>query len=111
MKILSFSEGRPIYVEQTKSDSTPFDTTVPIFDTTVFPYIQIDPIKGAEFHYCGGRWMLVHDFIRTSRHETNYLSDCGTWLLRSEPHDGYDLGSAVGWQVWEGEIVSTIVKL
>jgi len=40
-------------------------------------------------------------------------SHCGSWLLRSEPYDGFDLGGAggVAWQIWEGEIGSTYVSL
>ena len=58
------SEGRPIYVEQSKADSlSPFDTLVPTFDTSVMPYEQKDPIKPAEIIYCNGRWLLVHEYI------------------------------------------------
>eukprot|EP00984_Skeletonema_dohrnii_P028459 scaffold18452_cov71-Skeletonema_dohrnii-CCMP3373.AAC.1 len=98
------SEGRPIYVEHTKSDRTPFDTEVPKY---------VDPIKPAEFRYCGGRWMLVHDYIKKSKHDTYDTSDkCGPWLLRSQPYPGFDLGGAAGgWQIWEGKIVPTDVSL
>jgi hypothetical protein len=75
------------------------------------PFSQIDPIKPAEFKYCGGRWMLVHDYIKKSKDETDDTSDCGSWLLRSQPYDGFDLGGAFGWQIWEGEIVATDVSL
>ena len=62
------SEGRPIYVEQSKADSlSQFDTLVPTFDTSVMPYEQKDPIKPAEIIYCNGRWLLVHDYIK--KHE------------------------------------------
>jgi len=106
----SCSEQRPIYVEQTKSDRTPFDTEVPKFNTSVFPYFEQDPIKPAEFRYCGGRWMLVHDYIKKSTYDTS--DKCGPWLLRSQPYPGYDLGGAAGgWQIWEGKIVPTDVSL
>eukprot|EP00984_Skeletonema_dohrnii_P027544 scaffold17096_cov84-Skeletonema_dohrnii-CCMP3373.AAC.3 len=106
------SNGRPIYVEQTKSDRTPFDTENTKFNTSVFPYSQLDPIKPAEFRYCGGRWMLVHDYIRKSKHATDDISDCGPWLLRSQEYLGFDLGGAAGgWQIWEGKIVPTDVSL
>mmetsp|Transcript_9587 Transcript_9587/g.16316 ORF Transcript_9587/g.16316 Transcript_9587/m.16316 type:complete len:607 (-) Transcript_9587:340-2160(-) len=95
------SEQRPIYVEQTKSDRTPFDTEAPKY---------VDPIKPAEFRYCGGRWMLVHDYIKKSTYDTS--DKCGPWLLRSQPYPGYDLGGAAGgWQIWEGKIVPTDVSL
>ncbi len=62
------SEGRPIYVEQSKADGlSQFDTSVPTFDTSVQPYTQMDPIKPAEIIYCNGRWLLVHDYIK--KHE------------------------------------------
>jgi hypothetical protein len=51
-----------------KSNRLPFDNIVPEFDTSVMPFTQLDPIKPAEFRYCGGRWMLVHDYIK--KHET-----------------------------------------
>jgi hypothetical protein len=58
------SEGRPIYVEQSKADGlSQFDTSVPTFDTSFQPYTQMDPIKPAEIIYCNGRWLLVHDYI------------------------------------------------
>lgn len=55
--------------------------------------------------------MLVHDYIKKSKDETDDTSDCGSWLLRSQPYDGFDLGGAFGWQIWEGEIVATDVSL
>ncbi len=114
MACLTFycSEGRPIYVEYSKSDHTPFEKVVPIFNTSVIPYTQMDPIKPAEFRYCGGRWLLIHDYIKMSMHKEDDSSDCGSWLLRSQPYSGFDLSGAPGsWQIWEGEILPTDVSL
>lgn len=110
--ISSCSEGRPIYIEYTKSDHTPFDEVVPKFNTSVMPYTQMDPIKPAEFVYCDGRWLLTHDYIKKSKNEDDSSSNCGSWLLRSQPYSGFDLGGASGgWQIWEGEILPTDVSL
>ena len=62
-------ENRPVYVEQKKSDRTPFDKTAPLYD----PYhigigsSPVDIIKPAEIKYCGGYWIFSHDYIRRSR--------------------------------------------
>ena len=108
---VSYSEGRPIYIEQNKHDLTGFDKTAPVVDISVPPYVQPDPVKPAEFRYCRGRWMLVHDDIRKTKDKADGSNDCESWLIRSEPYDGFDLGSATGWQVWEGEIVATDVLM
>jgi hypothetical protein len=39
-------------------------------------------------------------------------SECGSWLLRSQEYDGFDLGGAAGtWQIWEGQIGQADVSL
>lgn len=116
------SEGRPIYVEQKKSDRTPFDAVVPDQAT--------DPVVGAEIKYCRGHWILTHKYIRKSRDEKvniKYATSCNFvaafsniislqlddsgchWLLRSPETDVFDfleVGDG-GWQVWAGVISDT----
>ena len=83
------SEGRPIYVEQSKSDLTPFDSEAPL---NPFYNFTMDPIMAAEIKYCDGHWIFTHEYIRKSidAFEEDYESDCH-WLIRSPETDVYDV--------------------
>ena len=102
-------EGRPVYVEQKKFDRTPFDAKAPSYDPYSGTEINIDPIKPAEIKYCGGRWVLTHDYIVKSKKEK--AEDC-PWLLRSPQTDEFDLLEIYGsWQVWTSGIRDTSVSI
>jgi len=92
--------GRPIYIEQKKSDSSPFDET-----GTIHPdYGQLTPVKPAEIKYCNGHWILTHDNITKSNDHDN---ECN-WLVRSPKTPGFDLLEVSGsWQMWVGAIEQT----
>ena len=83
------SEGRPIYVEQSKSDLTPFDSEATLHPTYNF---TMDPIMPAEIKYCDGHWIFTHEYIRKSidAFEEDYESDCH-WLIRSPETDVFDV--------------------
>lgn len=92
-------DGRPVYVEQNKFDSAPFDTTSP--DPEGIP-VKIP----ARIQYCKSirAWAFLHENIRKSTRDD---SDC-PWLLRSEETDVYDIEEVQGpWQVWAGVISRT----
>jgi len=102
-----FSEGRPIYVEQNKSDRTPFDASAP-FDPVV--HGDMDPIMPAEFRFCDGSWIFFHEYISKSKDGKPDDSGCD-WLLRSPATDGFDLLEADGkWQIWTGVVGETEVS-
>jgi len=104
-------ENRPVYVEQKKSDRTPFDATAPLYD----PYhIGIgnpyqDSIKPAEIKYCGGYWIFSHDYIRRSRKDKS--DETCAWLARSPKTAGFDLEVDGKWQIWAGVILETDVTV
>jgi len=60
--------GRPVYIEQKKSDRSPFDETSPLYN----PYHSyegspgLDVVKPTEIKYCGGRWVFSHEYIKKS---------------------------------------------
>ena len=60
------NEGRPIYVEQKKTDGTPFDGDSPFSKTFNTPMNRIVP---AEIKYCDGHWVFTHEYISKSRAE------------------------------------------
>ncbi len=91
-------DGRPVYVERNKFDSTPFHTTSPN------PLIKVK--IPAKIQYCKSirAWVFMHEYIRKSDRDD---SDC-PWLLRSEETDVFDIEKVQGpWQVWAGVISRT----
>ena len=58
------NEGRPIYVEQKKTDGTPFDGNSPVHKVY---NVTINRITPAEIKYCGGHWIFTHEYISKSR--------------------------------------------
>ncbi|KAL7533329.1 hypothetical protein ACHAXR_009453 [Thalassiosira sp. AJA248-18] len=109
-------EGRPVYIEQKKSDRTAFDITTPLYN----PYSpggsnNIDTIMPAEIKYCGGYWTFSHDYILKSRKEKVkfcFLSEECNWLARSPETEGFDLLDVDGkWQIWTGAIVETDISI
>jgi len=102
------NEGRPIYVEQKKTDGTPFDGDSPFSKTFNTPMNRIVP---AEIKYCDGHWVFTHEYISKSRVEELDESNCN-WLLRSPETDTYDF-LEVGdgkWEIWAGVISETTVS-
>ncbi|KAL7552728.1 hypothetical protein ACHAWF_015965 [Thalassiosira exigua] len=84
----STSDGRPIYVEQTK-----FMHEQPYTKKT-----------GAIIKYCKeeGAWVFMHEHIRKDGDEID--SDC-PWLLRSPDTDSFNLLEVPGdWSIWTGTI-------
>ncbi|KAL7533728.1 hypothetical protein ACHAXR_006358 [Thalassiosira sp. AJA248-18] len=129
--------GRPIYIEQKKSNRAAFDETTPVYDPYHPGNSSIDRIMPAEIKYCGGHWMFSHDYIRKSRKDKvnlcflvpmstgaeHYLTcflpcfshrkseECN-WLARSPETEGFDLFDVDGkWQIWTGVIVETEVSV
>ena len=58
------NEGRPIYVEQKKTDGTPFDGNSPLNKDYNMTINRITP---AEIKYCDGHWVFTHEHISKSR--------------------------------------------
>lgn len=103
------NEGRPIYIEQKKSNRAAFDETTPVYDPYHPGNNSIDRIMPAEIKYCGGHWMFSHDYIRKSRKDKS--EECN-WLARSQETEGFDLFDVDGkWQIWTGVIVETEVSV
>jgi len=102
-------EGRPIYVEQKKTDRTPFDMDAPFNSLSNY---DADPVVPAEIKYCGGYWVFTHEYIRKSREERNTENSNCHWLLRSEKTAGFDFLETNGgaWSLWTGVISETTVS-
>ena len=82
------SDGRPIYIEQNKYNSTPYLHKVP-----------------AQIRYCASEkaWVLMHPLIRKSS-LIDYDEDC-PWLLKSSESTEFDLLEVGGdWKIWTGTI-------
>lgn len=102
-------EGRPVYIEQNKFDRTPFDAKAPLYDPYSGTESNIDAIKPAEIRYCGGHWILTHDYIVKSK--KGKAEEC-PWLLRSPETEEFDLLEIDGsWQVWTSGIEDTSVSI
>ncbi|KAL7549674.1 LOW QUALITY PROTEIN: hypothetical protein ACHAWF_012944, partial [Thalassiosira exigua] len=103
-------EGRPVYIEQKKSDRTPFDDTTPPYN----PYSPLDPeldvIEPAEIKFCGGHWVFSRPFIQKARNKYG-IKGCD-WLARSPKTEGFDLLEVEGkWQIWTGVIVESELSI
>lgn len=95
--IIPFSPNVSSSVEQTKFDSTPYDTTT---------WTGIRVKVPARIKYCKSirAWVFTHEYIHKSARDD---PDC-PWLLRSEETDAYDIEEVQGpWQVWAGVISRT----
>src|SRR5210317_2240311 len=98
-------DGRPVYVEMRKSDSTPYSDWSGEFNNITMP-VKVP----AKLQYCNDirAWAFTHEYLRKSRRDD---SDC-PWLLRSEETEVYDIEEVQGpWQVWEGVIGTTDVHI
>ena len=96
-------DGRPVYIEYNKFDSTEFDTTSPNLT-------DISIKTPAKIQYCNSveAWVFLHEDIRKSKRDD---SDC-PWLLRSEETQVYDIEEVQGpWQIWAGVIGITDVRI
>mmetsp|Transcript_11949 Transcript_11949/g.25217 ORF Transcript_11949/g.25217 Transcript_11949/m.25217 type:complete len:574 (+) Transcript_11949:205-1926(+) len=80
-------DGRPVYIEQNKFDSGPFQSTIP-----------------AEIRYCASEraWVFSHRNIRKSAKSTG---DSCQWLLKSHETTEFNLLQVPSdWIVWKGTL-------
>ncbi|KAL3787981.1 hypothetical protein ACHAW5_007444, partial [Stephanodiscus triporus] len=80
-------DGRPVYTEQNKGDSSPYQVKV-----------------GATIRYCKEEraWVFMHEHIHK---DAMTLGSSCPWLLRSPETDSFNLMEVLGdWSIWTGTI-------
>jgi len=75
-------KGRPVYIEQKKSDRSPFDKATPNYNPYHPGRNTIDSIKPAEIKFCGGRWVFSHEYIRKSKKDKVRITDSMRYFQR-----------------------------
>jgi len=106
---ISFTEGRPVYVERNKVSGSPYKSTGPTLPQE-WPLVSEDfIIEPAEIRYCGKRWIFTHkQILKSNMHED---LECA-WLARSEETDSFDLLDVSStWELWTGAIQVTSLSI